>query len=188
MGATSFGALSALGPGRCPTQPRASPSKQQQQLPPARSRSPEQPRLPPKTPNCSDHEKRRRCLCGRDRTRCGRDSAPRPFCRPQPQPYRGGGLPTAASLGCRRDGEPGMGAVMGWAGPHGHREHPERRCTWLPSTDWKSRPGTDADHLRSGVSTFPRRAVGPPVRVQWPWSLLCHPLLPPTRVAMRAPG
>lgn len=110
---------------------------------------------------------------------------PGPSARPQPQPCRAvvcTRLPGAARE--RPSPRTGNGRSDGLDGAPRTQRHPRaRRCAWLPSTDWKSRPGTDADHLRSEREHLSRRAVGPPVRVRWPWSLLCHPLLPPTRVA-----
>ena len=110
---------------------------------------------------------------------------PSPPACPQPQPCRAvvfTCLPGAARE--RPSPRIGNGRSDGLDGaPRTQRRPRGRRYARLPSTDGKSRPGTDADHPRSECESLSRRAVGPPVRARWLWSLLCHPLLPPTRVA-----
>ena len=110
---------------------------------------------------------------------------PSPPACPQPQPCRVVVCTHPSGAARARPGpRTGNGCSDGLDGaPRTQRRPQARRCARLSSTDGKSRPGMNTDHWRPRCECLSRCAVGLPVRSWWPWSLLYHPLLPPTRLA-----
>ena len=111
--------------------------------------------------------------------------SPGPPSCPQPQPHRVEVCTRPSGAAWERPG-PCAGNRRGDGldgAPRTQRRPQARRSARLPSTSGKSRPGTNADHLRPGCERHSRRAVGPPGRSRWPWALLGRPPLLPTCLA-----